>query len=132
MRQKGEDTNADSDLLPFMESVRRNLTSEHHFWMMEARQLSMPIKAGISGTTERLLNAAGMLNIGVAMTHVRLAAFGYLIPDAHHSFHEIMSGAAGFPGCAYTPGDYSKIAPLDASLIQSWDPPAPLDAKVKT
>ncbi len=72
---------------------------------------SVPLLAGISGTTARLMQMG--INLGMSSQNdVRLACLGYLMPIRAHSFHEVMASAASF-GTSYGGDcDYTAIAPL--------------------
>jgi hypothetical protein len=99
------------EFLPFIEGEVANLIDERNEWVKKARELEMPLKAGISGTTHRFMNfgkVIGMPN----MVNLRLAMIGYLIPMKAHSFHEIMTSARAHAGCSYTAGHYWPLDPL--------------------
>jgi phage-related protein len=105
--------------LPFIEGGKANLVDEGNFWIKEARKLSMPITAGVSGTTQRYM--AFGAKIGLApLNHLRLAMLGFLIPMNAHSFHEIMTAAAGHSGCDYKKGHYDPIKPLSTKKLQDF------------
>ena len=82
----------------------------------------MPLTAGISGTTNRLMTAGKRLG-EAPLTRVRLMALGHLMGVEAHSFHEIMSAARSFDGCTYTDGNYKNIAPLnwESELKPLWE-----------
>lgn len=61
-----------------------------------ARDASLPLQAGISGTTYRFMGMADLLGANPQMA--RLAAVGNLASIDAHSFHEIASAAQGFAG----------------------------------
>ena len=103
------------EYLPFVEGGLANLVNEENAWIKRARELSMPITAGISGTTHRFMNLARMLGVS-DLSHARLCMLGFLIPINAHSFHEIMSAAKGF--CAYEPGRYDKVRPLTRAELE--------------
>lgn len=108
------------DFVPWFQGSLANVLDERHAWIKKARHRGMPLEAGISGTTNRLMNAGEYLGVTKPMTWVRLAVMGHLIPIRAHSFHEIMSGARGFPGCKYAPGPmaYRNVAPLDEDTLK--------------
>ena len=93
-----------------------------HEWIEVAKALNMPLTAGISGTTARLMNVGEGLG-AAPLNRVRLMVLGHLLPIGAHSFHEIMSAARSFDGCTYTDGNYKNIAPLtwDGELKPLWE-----------
>lgn len=94
----------------FLQGNLANIVDEKHWWVKGARSLTMPIKAGVSGTTQRYMQFAATVG-AQPMNHVRLMLLGALIPTHAHSFHEIMTSAQGFPGCRYAEGSYTDVAP---------------------
>ncbi len=57
-------------------------------------QMGMPVVAGPSGTTDRLLDVYKWLKVPVPPEDFRLALMGWMMTSNDHSFHEIMSMAA--------------------------------------
>jgi hypothetical protein len=109
------------DFLPFIEGELANLVDERNAWIRRARELQMPIKAGISGTTHRFMNFAKTMGAS-SMPSVRLAMLGYLLPMNAHSFHEIMTASRGHAGCTYEAGHYSPLDPLTEPELSSLAP----------
>ena len=69
----------------------------------------MPLRAGISGTTQRFMSLSKQM--GANPYGSRLAMMGHLIPTNAHSFHEVMVAAKGY-GPAYHKGKYIPMQPL--------------------
>jgi hypothetical protein len=111
-----------SEYLPWVEVAKVWFLNERDKWVQLARQMSMPLAGGISGTTARLMQANVMLGGAAPASHVRFAAIGYLIPINAHSFHEIATAASSW--VPYTAGSYDSIAPLTPSEITGLNPPA--------
>jgi len=63
-------------------------------------QLKMPVVAGVSGTTTRMLKAYQFLNVSNNNLDFRLALMGWMLPAWDHSLYEIMKGShiAGVKG----------------------------------
>lgn len=97
-----------------------NRLDPEHAWVQYVRALNMPLRSGISGTTNRLLNTGKAL--GMTPVEVRLPVLGHLLKVEAHSYHEIMSAAATH-GAPYTPGDYKNLAPLkwEGELQRLWE-----------
>ena len=105
------------EFLPFIEGEVANLVDERNAWIRRARELQMPIKAGISGTAHRFMNFAKTMGAS-SMPSVRLAMLGYLLPMNAHSFHEIMTASRGHAGCDYVAGHYLPLEPMGESELQ--------------
>ena len=117
-KEKGTGPRDSSKYYNFIQGSLANVVNERHWWVKSARKLSMPIKAGVSGTTQRYMQFGRTLGVS-PMNHLRLMLLGALIPTHAHSFHEIMTAAQGFPGCIYKEGSYTQVAPLTRDeLIQ--------------
>ena len=105
------------DYLPFLEGEVANLLDEKNAWIKKARDLQMPLKAGISGTTHRYMNFAKSIGIG-GLDRMRLAMIGYLIPMNAHSFHKIMTASRGHSGCDYVAGHYEPLSPVGSGELE--------------
>jgi hypothetical protein len=116
-QQKATTSKDKQDTMPSIRGDIANCVNEAHPWLQVARGMAMPIRAGISGTTDRFVNTAGMLGVS-PLSHIRMAMLGYLIPQNAHSFHEIMSAAAR-GGLDYKAGDYTYIPPIDSGVLKS-------------
>jgi hypothetical protein len=95
--------------------------NERDKWVFAMRELSLPLKAGVSGTTNMLMQDLEAVGAGSSGTHRRLACIGYLLPYHHHSLVEIMAGAAGKGGAPdFTPSHifYRNIEPFKESTLQ--------------
>ena len=93
--------------------IQNVLKAEAEFVVKANTEFKMPLKAGISGTTQRVCGLGVLL--GVAdIAPVRLAMIGHLQNINAHSFHEVMVAANGYPGCTYTSGKFVPLAPVDA------------------
>jgi len=90
-------------VLPWNRGDVANIVNPNAEFISSARAESLPLAAGISGTTFRLMGTADVLGVDPAMA--RLAAMTQLIPIDAHSFHEIAFAAQGFqrPDAAYDP-----------------------------
>jgi hypothetical protein len=117
--EKAEANVMGSEFVPFIRGEAANVINRDHAWIKEAATRQMRIVAGISGTTNRLMNAAQLCGVSdQELKHVRNAILGFLLPIEAHSFHEIMSAANGHPGCDYTPGPraYRNIQGLERDM----------------
>lgn len=70
-----------------------NMPNQGHWVDSMRTQLRMPVIAGVSGTTTRLLSAFQWLNPGVSALDFRLALIGWMLPIGDHSLYEILRGA---------------------------------------
>jgi len=104
----------DDDLLPVLEGMVANIVDQQHWWIDFARKLEMPIRAGISGTTQRFMNMAKLL--GAEPYGARLAMVGHLVPMNAHSFHEICVAAKAT--CEYKPGKYVPFKPIEDETMK--------------
>ncbi len=83
--------------------------------------------AGVSGSTHYLFQSANLMNGGDG-TEVRVAALGYLL-FLHHSFHEIMTAAAGQGGGAYSGTcDYLELVPPGEAYLRNLAPDGEIPA----
>ncbi len=88
--------------------------------MSTLRDLSMPLKAGPSGTTDRLMQTQAILGVSTP-TMMRGAALAYLLPINAHSMVEIMTAAAQH-GVAHPAGMkmYESVDPFGS--LQEYSP----------
>ena len=94
--------------------------NEYNKWVFQMRQLSIPLAAGPSGTTNKLMNLGNLL--GMAPIQTRLACMGYLLPARHHSLVEVME-AAEAQGCGnFIPGRqmYTDIKPWTSTDLKAF------------
>ncbi|MEW7289085.1 eCIS core domain-containing protein [Aquimarina sp. 2304DJ70-9] len=90
-------------------------------------QLRMPVVAGVSGTTTRMLKSYQFLNIKNSELNFRLALMGWMLPTWDHSLYEILKGShiAGVnpPGEKERITDvikmYMNIAPLQTDELRN-------------
>ncbi|MFK7927704.1 MAG: hypothetical protein AB8H79_05930 [Myxococcota bacterium] len=94
------------------EGARKWLINEENDWVASIRELSLPLKAGPSGTTDRLMQTRELLGVSTA-TDCRAACLAYLLPINAHSMVEIMEAANRF-GAPYTAGPemYHSVDPF--------------------
>ncbi|AOX47830.1 hypothetical protein AB870_26420 [Pandoraea faecigallinarum] len=113
----------DTQRLPWEEGGTRFTASLRNEWVKEAVQtLKMPVVAGPSGTTDRMLQALKFLGIWgnpVSPDAFRLSLLGWMLTSNDHSFHEIMAVSQSF-GLSYRPGPYAyhHIPPLTIEQIR--------------
>ncbi len=119
--QTDENNPRGKSFLPWAEGALAWDINEQSDWVKQSRNLSMPLAGGVSGTTNRMMNSAKMMKPGVPMSHVRLAALGYLLPIKAHSFHEVMTAARKF-GLPYTDAQYSPLSPLNGTDFAQLPP----------
>jgi len=109
--------------LPWEEGGTRFNASLRNAWVKEAvEELKMPVVAGPSGTTDRMLQALKYLGIWsnpVDPNAFRLSLLGWMLSSNDHSFHEIMAVSQSF-GLSYKPGSYAyhHIPPLTIQQIR--------------
>ncbi|MCO4748012.1 MAG: hypothetical protein KC912_24680 [Proteobacteria bacterium] len=117
---KGEVWDPNTSTLCWEEGARTWAVNENNAWVAKMRELSMPLAAGPSGTTNMLMNAAQVLG-GVSMDDARLAAIGYLVPANHHSLVEVMVAAQPF-GPSYSEGQqmYTDISPYNEGQLRAF------------
>ena len=102
-------------------------------WAKQAAAAQMPLSAGISGTTYRLMSLFYDLGGDRGMSdNLRLACLGYLVP-MHHSFHEVMSAAVEGGSSVYMPGEAARttlLSDLEASAEAGAAGPVPASRRV--
>ncbi|MFT7580184.1 MAG: hypothetical protein ACI9MR_001851 [Myxococcota bacterium] len=103
----------DAEFLTWNEGNRSWLINEADSWVQKAREASLPVKAGPSGTTDRLMQLRDMLGVSSPMA-TRAACVGYLLPINAHSLVEILEAASQYacPKPTYGPGLYAAIEPF--------------------
>ena len=99
-----------------MEGTLANIVDENHWWISEARDLEMPLKAGISGTTSRYMHFAKLMSAPDLYSQ-RLAVFAWAVPINAHSYHEVMSAAKAY--CDYSKGKYLPFRPLNKQILSA-------------
>lgn len=106
------------DAVKWEEGVKVWMMNERDQWVQWQRQLSLPMGAGPSGTTNQLMQAAIAFNVD--RYSARSACIAYLLPAHHHTLVEILA-AANALGCAYTPGKrmYRDIRPFTDEELRS-------------
>jgi len=116
----------DQSPLPLQEGERVWAINEADAWVHSMRQMSLPLKAGVSGTTARTMQGLRILGLNNPALN-RLACIGYLLPLNHHSLVEIMVGAAEHGGPAFNPSQdfYRNIAPFSPQELRNNVGPFP-------
>ena len=84
----------DAAPLPWVVGTRANMVQPDAPFITAANDASMPLKAGISGTTARAMGLFDAFGADPAMA--RLALTAHLTSIEAHSFHEIASAANGY------------------------------------
>jgi len=76
------------------------ISPENSWYKRIHDKLKMPVVAGVSGTTARMLNSFKWLNTGVNALEFRLAIMGWMLTSWDHSLYEILRGShiAGVKG----------------------------------
>lgn len=106
--------------LQWEEGARIWLMNETNTWVHLMRQLSMPLGAGPSGTTNKIMNLGAVL--GMNPFDTRLACIGYLLPAHHHTLCEIMEGAAPHGASDFIRGRmmYTSISPWTSGELKGF------------
>ena len=104
--------------LQWEEGAEKWALNEKNKWVFLMRQLSLPLMAGPSGTTNKLMNMGTIF--GSSPVQTRLAAMGYLMPPNHHSLVEILAAAAGH-GASFIAGRrmYNNILPYNPGQLKA-------------
>ncbi len=95
---------------------RANIVDPKAKFIADAKQTSMPLKAGISGTTYRWMMMVEIL--GGDPKLARLAAIASLQAADAHSYHEIATAARGF-GAEYDPSQPYAHVGLDRATLEA-------------
>ena len=84
----------DTTKLPWIEGHTYYAMSATNPWVKRIRgKKGMPVVAGVSGTTTRMLTAFKWLNSGASPLDFRLAILGWMLPAWDHSLYEILRGS---------------------------------------
>ena len=130
---------ANGGVMPWNDGTVANILKPDAPFIAGANNAAMPLKAGISGTTFRLMNSADVLGVDPAMA--RLIAMSQLIGINAHSFHEIASASQGFqssdsqysPSNPYTPASTGlSDAQLMALMLRNGMLPSDLNKPVQS
>ena len=107
--------------LPIEEGGEKWVINEMDNWVKQMRDMSLPLLAGPSGTTARLMQAFQKLELNDQPAHSRLACIAYILPNRHHSLVEIMTGAAQNGGPAFNPSPdfYHNILPFSEGELRA-------------
>ncbi len=102
--------------LTWSEGRRSWYINEADTFVQQCRDASIPLGAGVSGTTGRIMETSRVFNTGVSAVDMRAAAIGYLLPIRAHTLIEILMGAAPY-GAGSVPSPpsfaiYANIEPL--------------------
>jgi len=117
--QHGDDW--ESKRVLWEEGARKWLINEDNVWVAKMRELSLPLKAGPSGTTDRIMQTRELLGVSDAVS-CRAACLAYLLPINAHSMVEIMEAAKPF-GADFTPGPamYHSLEPFGSLAAYAPD-----------
>lgn len=102
--------------LPWNEGVAYWEIDQNESWPKASAAAGIPIVAGMSGTTTRMLKTFQWINVsGVDVFDYRMAVMGWMLPSWDHSLYEILRGswAAGVKG----PGESASRAGRGAALM---------------
>ncbi|GGL68539.1 hypothetical protein GCM10010129_09910 [Streptomyces fumigatiscleroticus] len=89
------------DKLPWTEGYAYFEINEASSWSKSAAGRGIPVVAGMSGTTTRMLKTFQWMNVsGVDVFDYRMALMGWMLPSWDHSLYEMLRGswAAGVKG----------------------------------
>ncbi|MEU1369545.1 DUF4157 domain-containing protein [Streptomyces sp. NPDC005803] len=104
------------DKLPWDEGTAYWEIQQNESWPKEKAARGIPVVAGMSGTTTRMLKTFQWINVpGVDVFDYRMAVMGWMLPSWDHSLYEILRGswAAGVKG----PGESASRAGKGAALM---------------
>jgi hypothetical protein len=121
------------DKLAWEEGARVWALNEKDKWVFAQRQMSLPMAAGVSGTTARLMRSFRNVGVGNPADN-RLACIAYLLPTHHHSLVEVMEGASGNGGPAFSSSQrmYREIQPFTEPELRSKVGPFPDEVSGKS
>ncbi|WP_406287569.1 DUF4157 domain-containing protein [Streptomyces sp. NBC_00209] len=105
-----------TDKLPWNEGVAYWEIQQNEAWPKANAERGVPVVAGMSGTTTRMLKTFQWINVpGVDAFDYRMAVMGWMLPSWDHSLYEILRGswAAGVKG----PGETVARAGRGAALM---------------
>ncbi|MFF9347321.1 DUF4157 domain-containing protein [Streptomyces sp. NPDC014734] len=89
------------DKLPWIEGAAYYEINQSSSWAKSSAARGLPVVAGMSGTTTRMLKTFQWMNVpGVDAFDFRMAVMGWMLPSWDHSLYEILRGswAAGVKG----------------------------------
>lgn len=90
---KGTKANKES-ILPWLEGIAYfNIKPGNSWYKKFHDELRMPVVAGVSGTTTRMLTTYKFLNPGKPLIDFRLAIMGWMLTSWDHSLYEILRGS---------------------------------------
>ncbi len=114
-----ERSNGDKQRLAWVEGARLYALNELDGWVYAQRQLSLPLVAGTSSTSARIVQSFNFLKAGDP-DDARLVALGTMLIGRHHSIVEVMEGAKGYGTSTYREGPmmYHDLAPLTDEEIR--------------
>lgn len=104
------------DKLPWNEGTAYWEIQQNEAWPKANAERGIPVVAGMSGTTTRMLKTFQWINVsGVDVFDYRMAVMGWMLPSWDHSLYEILRGswAAGVKG----PGESAAQAGKGAALM---------------
>lgn len=104
------------DKLPWNEGAAYWEIQQNEAWPKANAERGIPVVAGMSGTTTRMLKTFQWINVsGVDVFDYRMALMGWMLPSWDHSLYEILRGswAAGVKG----PGETAARAGKGAALM---------------
>ncbi|MFF3072779.1 DUF4157 domain-containing protein [Kitasatospora sp. NPDC057936] len=104
------------DKLPWNEGAAYWEIQQNESWPKANAARGIPVVAGMSGTTTRMLKTFQWINVpGVDVFDYRMALMGWMLPSWDHSLYEILRGswAAGVKG----PGESALRAGKGAALM---------------
>ncbi len=114
----GIDPADNTALVTWSEGTRKWCMNELDPWVQAMRQMSLPLAAGPSGTTNMLMNTNEVLQ-ATGGEGARLACLGYLLPIHAHTAVEVLTAAATH-GVGFTAGPnmYTDIKPYSAEDLR--------------
>ena len=109
----------DDKKLAWVEGARVYALNELDGWVHAQRQLSLPLVAGTSSTSARIIQSFRFLGAGSA-DDARLVAIGTMLVGRHHSLVEVMEAGKRYGASPYREGPqmYHDIAPLTDKEIR--------------
>lgn len=109
----------DDKTLAWVEGARVYALNELDGWVYAQRQLSLPLVAGTSSTSARIMQSFRFLGAGSA-DDARLVAIGTMLVGRHHSLVEVMEAGKRYGASPYREGPqmYHDIAPLTDKEIR--------------
>jgi hypothetical protein len=110
--------NKETDPVKWEEGTRLFIMNERDKWVQRGRELSLPLGAGPSGTTNMIMHATKML--GANEHDARMACIAYMLPAHHHTLVEILEAAEPH-GCSFTKGQrmYRDLHPMSENELKA-------------